>query len=301
MTLYTRGYRPYDGGFTARGPRFLPILSQGWRQATRGKAFVILGLLIVLFTVVAAVLFYVATKTMDVRERFGVADFTLEAASRLLRRNVVQLHAWDQVLSMLLVLFVGCGLVADDLKARAFPLYLVRPITPLDYYLGKILTPVCVLALSVLGPGLLLVLLAALFRPTEEMLPFLGMQGRLVTGLLVHFVAVSVTYSSLMLLYSTVAGRRITAIVLGAVTLLGGEILRAALWRLEGGAPDVLRALSLGADMHAILLRSIGREPGSGHGPSFASTEAIVAVLCAVTLLSAFVVLRRARTVEVVA
>ncbi len=308
MTLYTRGYRPYDGGFTARGPRFLPILREGWRQATRGRAFVILTLVIVVIVILLGFFLYFGAGPLKEvfqpprRHRWdapaGPAEvftptFFLEAA-------VVSLHQWSYAFVVLLALFVGSNLISDDLRARALPLYLVRPITPLDYYLGKVLVPVAVLAVAVLAPGLFLVLLAALLRPSEEMLPFLGEQGALLGALLLHFAALATAYSSVMILYSAWTARRLTAVVLGAVTLLGGEVLRNAVWRVEGGFADALRACSLQADARAILFRVMGREVDASAFAPYPSTDAAVVAVLAVAALAAWVVLRRARTVEVV-
>ena len=39
MTLYARGYRKHEQGLDGKGPRWLPILSEGYRDAVKGKAF----------------------------------------------------------------------------------------------------------------------------------------------------------------------------------------------------------------------------------------------------------------------
>jgi len=309
MTLYTRGYRPYDGGFTARGPRFGPILREGFRQATRGKAFVVLSLVIVVIVVVLGFFLYFGAGPLKEvfkpprRHRWDAPASPAEAftPSFYLEAAVVLLHQISYAFVVLIALFVGSNLISDDLRARTLQLYLVRPITPFDYYLGKVLVPVAVFALVVLAPGLFLVVLAALLRPSEEMLSFLGEQGALVGAILLHFATLAAAYASIMVLYSAWTSRRLTAVVLGAVTLLGGEVLRTAVWRVEGGFADALRACSLQADASAILFRAMGREvDASAFAPYPSTTAAVVAVL-AVTALAAWVVLRRARSVEVVA
>ena len=199
-----------------------------------------------------------------------------------------------------LALFVGSGGVADDLRTRALPLYLVRPITPFDYFLGKWLVPVLALALHVLVPGLLLVLLAGAMRPSGETLSFLAGQVDIVGVLLLHFAVVAVTYSSLVVLVSTWSRRRVTAIVLGAVLFIGGGIVGAVGQEVRGAAGDFAQACALPLDGLRILYDGLGDIVPDRGRPPLPSRSAAFGVAAGLFLACAAVVLRRARTSEVV-
>jgi hypothetical protein len=309
VTLYARGYRPYDRDASpgtpapwARALRFGPIAVEGWRDAKRGKAFRFLGTIIVIVTTINGFLLYfqdtVLSQALQGPARWSMGAFVPQNdPSFWLRGAVVQTHNMCWALAILVTLFVGCGLVADDVKARALPLYLSRPITPFDYYLGKLLIPVAVLASLVLAPMLFLVLLSVLMQPTEEMLGYLAKQGDLILAIATYFGVVALGYTSVVLLFSAWASRRIFAVVLAAVVLFGGEIVRNAARPLSGTGADLLRATSIVGDAKVLLFHVMDR-PLRGFS-RYPSPEAALVVLAAVVLLAAFAVLRRARTTEV--
>jgi ABC-type transport system involved in multi-copper enzyme maturation permease subunit len=62
----------------------------------------------------------------------------------------------------ILAAFAGPGLIADDLKARALPIYFARPVNPRTYLLGKWMVIACFMALAVLAPNLLALLFGTL-------------------------------------------------------------------------------------------------------------------------------------------
>jgi ABC-type transport system involved in multi-copper enzyme maturation permease subunit len=302
MTVYARGYRRYaekEDGVPDRA-RVLTIATEGAREARRGRAFRVLGtVIVVLTTIIAFLLYFQAGPIRSALQRTRIGgigqspDYYLEAA-------IVRFHEYTAFFVLLLTLFVGAGLVADDLRTRALPLYLSRPLRPLDYWLGKLLVPVTVLAVTVLAPCLFLVLLAGLFEPSEEIFPFLSRQGPLVVAILVHFAVAAVAYSSVVLFFSATTSRKITAIVLGAVVFLGGEAVRPAVRHLDTAWADPVRALSLLGDTRVVLFRLLGRDATEiAYTGAYASPGAALAALALVTALGAWAVVARARSVEV--
>jgi hypothetical protein len=291
VTIHARGYRPHEHPLDARGPRFLPILDQGYRDAVRGKAFRRLTMVLLVGLVFHCVILYVVPDFLVRRVR-GDAG-----AGEVLRTTVA---AYVQVMSPvvpLLALFVGAGLVAEDLRTRALPLYLVRPITPLDYWLGKLLIPVAVIATSYVLPLLFLVAFGILLRPSAEILGFAADQAGLVGAVLVHGLATGLAYGSLMLLVSTLAGRRIGALLLGAAVVYGSEMLRLTMGRQEMPGEDVWRALSLPADLK-VIFHELADVPVR-FADWYPRAGLAAAVLSLVVAAGAVVVLRRARSAEV--
>ena len=298
MTLYTRGYRRYEHGFDSKGARFRPILGQGYRDAVRGKAFRRLNSFFLLILVVHCAWIYLTPKwILDEIARHGRLAPQGAAIDLTLRYVVTSFVTTLSGLLPLLVVFVGSGLVAEDLRTRALALYLVRPLTPLDYWLGKLLIPASVVVVSFLTPALLLLLFGILVQPSSEMLAYASVQGRTVLAILAFTGVVAIAYSSLVLLLSTWTARRIPALIGGAAVFYGGELVRGVVSHANPPGVEFWRATSLMADarvvFHACLDEKLVFE---GHPPSL---TAALLVLGGVTALSAIVVLRRARTVEV--
>jgi ABC-type transport system involved in multi-copper enzyme maturation permease subunit len=302
VTLYARGYRPYEGPRDATRFPFLPIQREGAHLAMKGRAFRAFFLLSAAMLVLFTVLLYLgegfAAERARQRGPLGLGVDREGLAAWALETSIVRLQGATAALGQILVLFVGAGLVADDLKSRALPLYLVRPVRPFDYWLGKLLVPVRVLALTVLAPGLLLILVGALFQPSERMLPFLWGRRELVAAVLLHFAFVAVVWSSVALLVSTVAQARVAAIVLGAVVFFAGAIVGGVAQHTEGTLRDALEATSLYGDAQAVLSGAIVAPEDM---PDELPPRNLALVMgAAVTGLATLVVLRRARTVEVV-
>jgi hypothetical protein len=176
----------------------------------------------------------------------------------------------------------------------------VRPITPFDYFLGKWLVPASVLLVYVLLPGLLLVLLSASMRPSGETLDFLADRRDVVVALLVHYAVLAVGYTSVVVLVSTVAKRRITAIVIGALVFLGGTLVATTAVGVEGPLGDAARAASLYADSQRILRDGLGETLPYRSNLQLPSTTAAFFVPGALFVACLVAVLRRARTSEVV-
>lgn len=64
--------------------------------------------------------------------------------------------------TMIVVARVGPGLIANDVKARALPIYFARPVTPLTYLLGKWMVAAAFIGMVALAPNLLALFLGVL-------------------------------------------------------------------------------------------------------------------------------------------
>ncbi len=298
MTLYARGYRPYEGAWAKRRPGFVPIQREGYRLAVRRWSFWILfGLGLATFLLFSVFLYmraaFANAKSLGLGE---AAEPTLAAAG--LEATVWMLQGTSSFLGWILCLLVGAGLVADDLKSRALPLYLVRPITPLDYWLGKLLIPVRVLLLTVLVPALALILVGSLFRPSDEMLPFLWERRGLALGVLAHFAVAALSFSSLVLLVSTWVGSRGGAIALGAVVFIAGGAPQVVARFTPSPFSDLLMSTSLPNNAQAMLLPFLRPEVAARAAGAFPPVWSALLVSGSVVCLAAWVVVSRARTAE---
>ena len=311
MTLYSRGYRRNEDGFQSRRLRFGPIFVEGYRGAVKSKAF---RRLMSLFTVILVIhcMMYYFNPDQFVRRISGVQGAGAPTGSDTLRASVASLLDSLRWLSPLLVLFVGSGLIAEDLRTRALPLYLVRPITPTDYWIGKWLIPAAVLGVAVLLPLLILLVFGVLLEPSDQVISFAGEQGRLVLAIFSSYVACAFAYGSLVVLLSTLAGRRTPALVLGAATIYGAEIVVGLAMRAStmgklgqdaasNGFIDAVKAIWLPMDVASIFHAVSGAPIDRSDVELMPPVWSAVGMLVVLFSLAGFVVVRRARTVEVIA
>jgi ABC-2 type transport system permease protein len=236
MPIYEQTYRRYEAREPLRSVRFWPITREALRLILAKRAF--LGLLLIAWGqfVVRVIIVYVVTQ--------------LPEAGRVLPvdgRMFGQFLAIQTLFTLLLSIFGGAGLIANDLRTGAILVYLSRPLTRRDYVLGK-LGVLLALNLSVtLVPGLLLYVIALALAPAQFAKWDLAWIGPAVA---LHSVVTSLVMSLLALAVSSlsrsarVAGLGFFGLVFGLEIVRG--VLRAVYDRPEAAL------LSVQADLQAL-------------------------------------------------
>jgi ABC-2 type transport system permease protein len=154
MPIYEQHYRRYEARGPLRSVRFWPITREALRLILAKRAF--LGLLALgwLQFVARVIQIYVVT-------RFPEANRVLPVDGRLFGEFLNGQIGF----ALLIMIFGGAGLIANDLRTGAILVYLSRPLTRRDYVLGK-LSVLLALNLSVtLAPALLLYLVGLSLAP----------------------------------------------------------------------------------------------------------------------------------------
>lgn len=281
MPIYEQAYRPYEAREPLRRARFWPITREALRLLLAKRAF--LALLALCWLPFFGFVIYMYGVT-----RFGEAGRMLPMDGRLF----AQFFDWQIPLALLLTTFGGAGLIANDLRTGAILVYLSRPLTRLDYVLGK-LSVLLALNLSVtLAPGLLLYGAGLALAPEHYLkwsLAFLG-PAAAAQGLLVSLVL------SLVALAVSALCRSARVAGLGFFSLLVGlEMVRGVL-RLVVEWPAAA-AVSLQGDLRALgrALFGVTAPRWEALPPSYAGLA--LAVACAGCLL---VLRSRVRAVEIV-
>ena len=280
MPIYEQTYRRYEARAPLRTVRFWPITREALRLILARRAF--LGLLLVawgqfLFRVIQI---YVVTR--------------LPEAGRVLPidgRMFGQFLAIQTLFTLLLSIFGGAGLIANDLRTGAILVYLSRPLTRRDYVLGK-LGVLMALNLSVtLVPGLLLYLIALALAPDQFAKWSLAWIGpavvlhSLVTSLVMSLIALAVSSLSRS---ARVAGLGFFGLVFGL------EIVRGVLRALYDRPESAL--LSVQAD-----LQSLGNALFGITDRAFQLPWAYPALVLTAVSLACLAILRaRVRAVEIV-
>jgi ABC-type transport system involved in multi-copper enzyme maturation permease subunit len=304
VTVHARGYRSYVGPRAVASP-VLAIAREAIATAWTRKSFRRLAILYLVWFAFASFLLYMAAgmgmegilEILGMRRGADASpDLLLDVLNHLLR----VFYAGVGFLTALFALFAGAPLIADDIAANAFPLYLVRPIRPRDYVLGKLLVLPAVLAVALLLPGVAFYVLAGIWHPPGESWSFLasnlGVLGRVVE----HWLLASAAYGGLMLLLSSRSPRRGLVAVLAGAVIFGGALLRNAgrALRIRGLAGDLLRLADLSADTTSVFVRA---DPLSARWAArgLPSPDAVRLLCLGLLVLGVVLALRRVRSVEV--
>ena len=169
-------YRHWDGRLSRSRWTWLTIVLNGVRltlKNSRTRGLMITGGLL---AVGSCVMFYVVSlleTLVGTPQARGLYDFMrvmfgvdisgvarLEELRGLLWRCVFLLALHVQMfLVLLIVAQTGPGVIANDLKTRALPIYFAKPVTPLTYLLGKWMTVAVFIAAVTLIPNLIALLL----------------------------------------------------------------------------------------------------------------------------------------------
>jgi ABC-2 type transport system permease protein len=199
MPIHDQGYRRYAGLREAHGRTWLVIARAGVMERLRERKF--LGLLLV-----AWLPFLVRTVQLYVAANYAQASF-LNATPSMFRDYLAQ----QGVFVFFITLYVGSGLIANDRRANALQIYLSKPLSRVDYVVGKLATLLIFLTAVTWVPGILLLVMQILFAGN---LAFLKANLFLFPAITV-FAAVTVLTSSftMLALSSLSKSRRFVAVM----------------------------------------------------------------------------------------
>ena len=165
-------YQRWSGELNRGRWTWLAIVMTGVRIAYRRSHMPLFLMMGVLFVVFSCVIFYIIAlleTLIGTEEGRGLLEFVrallgvdLSGVQQIgefkpvLWRSAFLFMTKAELLWVLLVAArVGPGLIADDLKARALPIYFAKPLQPWSYVTGKWLVIAIFIALVLLIPNLL--------------------------------------------------------------------------------------------------------------------------------------------------
>jgi ABC-2 type transport system permease protein len=126
MPIHSEGYRPYIGTRQPAGRSWLVIAAAGVRSIITKRLF--LGLLLI-----AWVPFLVRSVQIYAAVNFPQASF-LDVSPRTFREFLDQ----QGLFVFFITVWVGAGLIANDLRSNALQIYLSKPLTRVEYVAGKL-------------------------------------------------------------------------------------------------------------------------------------------------------------------
>jgi len=209
MGIAERGYTHWQGTLDPNRRPWRPIARQGIRLSLKRKFFKPL----LSFSLVPALVFAAG---VYFSERIGDFEKMFRGADRFLKINpeyFKNYYASGFLLFMMLVIMIvsGAGLVADDLRHNALPLYFSRPLRKRDYIGGKFLSLAAFLLALTLAPGIVFIILKLIFSGSFK---FLADYPWLPFSVVGWSVVVSSFFSLYTLLMSSLGRNRRYAMIL---------------------------------------------------------------------------------------
>src|SRR6187397_380722 len=206
MPIHDQGYRRYGGEKARGGTGWIVITRAGIRTLVAKRAF--LGLLLV-----AWFPFFVRAVQIYAAANLPQAAF-LAPTPETFRQFLDQ----QQIFVFFITVYVGAGLIANDRRANALQIYLSKPLTRVEYIVGK-LSILVVFVLLVTGvPALVLLLVQVLFAGN---LTFFTSNLHVIPAIVLFSLLEALTASTAMLALSSLSkSARYVAVLYTAVIFL---------------------------------------------------------------------------------
>lgn len=279
MPIHDQGYRRYGGDRAPRGRAWAVIAKTGIRARLGQRAF--LGLLLVSWFP-----FFVRAVQIYAAANLPQAAF-LAPTPQMFRQFLDQ----QQIFVFFLTVYGGAGLIANDRRANALQIYLSKPLTRVEYVLGKVAILTTWLLLVTWLPGIVLLIVQVAFAGNFD---FLRMNLYLFPAITLFSFVQVLTVTAAMLALSSLSNSSRYVGILYAALLFFSQALFGVLRVVTGDT-----RLSWISVPYAInqVGDAIFRLPLRYETP----WPVAVAVLVVLVAVSAVVLERRVRGVEVIA
>lgn len=279
MPIHDQGYRHYSGQRAPHGGAWWVIARSHILTAIQYRPFRFLLIAAWAPFVVRAVQIYVASTNLPVAEFIATTPETF--------RDFLS----QQRLFVFLVTIGQAGLIADDRRTNALQLYLSKPLTRVEYVLGKLVPPLVYVLAVTLVPALLLLLLQIVFAGS---LTFLRANLFLLPAITLYSIIQALLSAfAILALSSLTNSRRFVSIMYAGVIFFTAAMYQA----LRGITASRTWAVISPSEMLDVIANAIFRARGEPAVPVYV---AVIVVLVMIGL-SVVILERRVRAVEVVA
>ncbi len=260
MPVFDQGYQHWQGRLSGHAWRWLTITRHGVRALSRNRLpRIVLSLSLIPAVALAAVLVLWGLFEQGselVKPVFALLPLPeeIKAGPREFRVPVWALayHYFFQVqmfLAMILVVLIGPGLVSQDLRLNALPLYFSRPLRRVDYFAGKLGVIAFFLGGVIVVPAVVAYVLGVCFSLD---LGVVRDTARLLAASVGYGLVVVLSAGTLMLALSSLSrsSRYVAAMWVG-------------LWLISATVSTVLTVIHIESVQHQVLAERAGRErPG---------------------------------------
>ena len=276
--IHDQGYRRYGGRREPHGRRWWVIARAGLMSRIRERRVIALLLGAWLPFLVRAIQIYASANFQQVA--------FLAPTPEMFREFLDQQELFVFIVSIM----IGAGLIADDRRANALQIYLSKPLTRVEYVVGKLTTLAIVLTFVTWLPAMFLLLLQMLFAGSTKFLQehlFLIPAITLFAG-----VQVFVSAFAMLALSSLSNSRRFVAMMYAGILFFTAAMYQA----LRAITTSTAWAVISPRDTMNVIADGIFRVQGARPVPVPVAALAIAILIAA----SIWILERRVRGVEVV-
>jgi ABC-2 type transport system permease protein len=279
MPIHDQGYRRYSGERAAHGRAWAVIASAGIRTMLRKRAF--LGLLLLAWTP-----FFVRAVQIYAAANLPQASF-LAPTPEMFRDFLTQ----QSTFVFFIAVYAGSGLIASDRRANALQIYLSKPLSRIEYVFGKLAVLLAFLLLVTWVPAIVLLIVQVLF--SGDFTFFLDNIFLFPAITLSAFLQVIVVAATMLALSSLSKSSRYVGILYAGVVFFT-QAMYGVLYQVTRDSHWAWVSFSANlGQVNAFIFRM---------RPSYdAPWQVSLMILAAVVVLSAVILERRVRGVEVVA
>lgn len=279
MPIHDQGYRRFGGAREGRGRAWLVIARAGVRMLLERRLFLALLLFAWVRFLYEVVRVYLST---------NVSQLSIIATTPQTFREFLEFQG---IWVFFVTIYAGAGLIAGDRRANALQIYLSKPLTRLEYIAGK----AAILAVFLLGitwlPALLLLAVQTMLAGSFA---FVRANAFLFPAITVYsFLQVALATFAMLALSSLSKSARFVGIMYAGVIFFTDAVFGMLKFVVRAGSASVVSP----SQSLAQLGDAIFRVPPRHDTPLAVSLLVVVAVL----VVSAVVLARRVRAVEVVA
>ena len=285
MPIHTQDYRHWEGTLKPRHYTRWWIIAKAELKllAQRKIVRLIVAIPPLIYIFVHAILIYIVNQVPDATLPFDVnAEFFQKFLFRLTPMPSAMLIA-------LIAIFGGSGLIATDLKNNALSLYLSKPLSWIDYLIGKFAVIGILLGCLTVVPGLLLFLEQALLADVS----FLTENYWLPFSIIAYSVLLILSASLLMLLFSSLTSNPRYATIGFCAVWFGSPVIQQLLKSITRTSKTAVVSIWANYDILGSALFD------GSHNHAVHWVWSLLTVLALITLCL-FVLHRRIRAVEIV-
>jgi ABC-type transport system involved in multi-copper enzyme maturation permease subunit len=289
MTIKERGYTHWDGELQDGRFPWWPITRIGIKLTFKRKFFKFFFALTLIPALVWLVGIYVSERLEDFK-------FMMEGdQTDFLNVNPLYFKTYftnEFLLFMIIMIlvFCGAGLIADDLKHNALQLYFARPLKKRDYLTGKAAVIFFFLFIVTLVPGIVFIFFKLVFAGN---LQFFTSYPWLILSVLAYSILITTFFSFYTLLLSSIGkNRRYVAILIFGVYIFS-DIFSAIFYEIFHSRYFYL--LSIKSN-----LQQVGAVLFDQRTPWNIPWYYSLMVIVAICLFSAYMLKRKVRGVEII-